>query len=203
MRVYTEADFPTAWATTQNNLGNAYADLPAEDGDQSSRRAIACYEAALRVWTEADFPTKWATTQNNLGAAYAVLPTGDRDQNLRRAIACYEAALRVYTEADFPTKWAMIQNNLSTAQDCLRKRNEILREVVQMVRDQIGPVADFKHAVIVERLPKTRSGKILRGTMQKIADHQAHTTPATIDDPAILSEVTEALGKISLKNLLG
>ena len=74
-----------------------------------------------------------------------------------------------------------------------RPHDEIIKEVVQMVRQQIGPVADFKRAVVVERLPKTRSGKVLRGTMQKICDHQEYTTPATIDDPAILTEITEAL----------
>jgi propionyl-CoA synthetase len=62
-----------------------------------------------------------------------------------------------------------------------------------MVRDRIGPVAAFKHAIVVERLPKTRSGKILRSTMQKIADDQPYNMPATIDDPAILGEIGKAL----------
>ena len=74
-----------------------------------------------------------------------------------------------------------------------RPHEEIVKEVVQLVREQIGPVADFKRAVVVERLPKTRSGKILRGTMQKIADNQDYKTPATIDDPGILPEIAEAL----------
>ena len=70
---------------------------------------------------------------------------------------------------------------------------EVEREVVAMVRDRIGPVAAFKSAAVVKRLPKTRSGKILRGTMQKIADGLDYKLPATIDDPAILPEITEAL----------
>jgi len=70
---------------------------------------------------------------------------------------------------------------------------EIEKEVVQLVRDQIGPVAAFKLAVTVPRLPKTRSGKILRGTMQKIADGESWKMPATIDDPAILDEIKDAL----------
>ncbi len=70
---------------------------------------------------------------------------------------------------------------------------EIVREVVAMVRDRIGPVAAFKQAVVVARLPKTRSGKILRGTMQKIADRQPWRMPATIDDPAVLDEIAAAL----------
>ncbi|MBL8588501.1 MAG: propionyl-CoA synthetase [Methylobacteriaceae bacterium] len=70
---------------------------------------------------------------------------------------------------------------------------EIEKEIVKLVRDKIGPVAAFKIAITVGRLPKTRSGKILRGTMKKIADHDPWTTPATIDDPAILEEIEAAL----------
>jgi propionyl-CoA synthetase len=69
----------------------------------------------------------------------------------------------------------------------------IERECVGLVRDQIGPVAAFKTAITVNRLPKTRSGKILRGTMKKIADGDPWTMPATIDDPAILEEIARAL----------
>ena len=74
-----------------------------------------------------------------------------------------------------------------------RPHEEIVKEVVQMVREQIGAVAAFKTATVVDRLPKTRSGKILRATMRKIADGEQYTTPATIDDPAILGEVGDAL----------
>ena len=77
-----------------------------------------------------------------------------------------------------------------------REDNEIAAEVVQLVRDKIGPVAAFKTATVVERLPKTRSGKILRGTMQKIANGEEYKTPATIDDPAILDEIAEALNRV-------
>src|SRR3989454_12855284 len=71
---------------------------------------------------------------------------------------------------------------------------EIVRELVEKVREQIGPVAAFKTALVVKCLPKTRSGKILRGTMKKIADGQEYSAPATIDDPVILAEITEELG---------
>jgi len=77
-----------------------------------------------------------------------------------------------------------------------RDHAHICKEVVQMVRDRIGPVAAFRTATVVKRLPKTRSGKILRGTMQKIADGQDYKLPATIDDPAILPEIAEALGGV-------
>ncbi|NWF92253.1 MAG: propionyl-CoA synthetase [Syntrophaceae bacterium] len=74
-----------------------------------------------------------------------------------------------------------------------RNDGEIVKELVQMVRDQIGAVASFKEVVVVARLPKTRSGKILRGTMRKIADGESYTVPSTIDDPLILKEIEEAL----------
>ena len=64
------------------------------------------------------------------------------------------------------------------------------------VREQIGPVAAFKLVAAVERLPKTRSGKILRGTMKAIADGREYKIPATIDDPAILAEVESALQRL-------
>jgi len=68
-------------------------------------------------------------------------------------------------------------------------KKEIITECVKMVRDKVGPVAAFKLAIIVKRLPKTRSGKILRGTVRKIADNEPYKMPATIDDPAILDEI--------------
>jgi propionyl-CoA synthetase len=74
------------------------------------------------------------------------------------------------------------------------KDNEtISKECIQLVRDKVGPVAAFKIAIVVKRLPKTRSGKVLRGTMRKIADKEDYKMPATIDDPAILDEIKESL----------
>ena len=76
------------------------------------------------------------------------------------------------------------------------KGNEIIsKECIQMVRDKIGPVAAFKVVIVIKRLPKTRSGKILRGTVRKIADKEEYKMPATIDDPKILSEIKEDLIK--------
>jgi propionyl-CoA synthetase len=77
-----------------------------------------------------------------------------------------------------------------------RKHEDITTELVSMVRERIGPVAAFKTATVVDRLPKTRSGKILRGTIRKIADGETWTTPATIDDPAILDEIGTALSDL-------
>jgi propionyl-CoA synthetase len=77
-----------------------------------------------------------------------------------------------------------------------RPQEDIVAEAVQLVRDRIGPVASFKKAVVVGGLPKTRSGKILRGTMRRVADGAPYSLPATIDDPEILEEITKALGSI-------
>jgi hypothetical protein len=74
-----------------------------------------------------------------------------------------------------------------------RDPKEIEAEVVKLVRDEIGPVAAFKNVMTVKRLPKTRSGKILRGTMRAIADGESYNMPATIDDPVILAEITDVL----------
>ena len=77
--------------------------------------------------------------------------------------------------------------------DVKKDPNLIVRDLVGMVRDQIGAIACFKEAVVVKRLPKTRSGKILRGTMRRMADREPFRVPPTIDDPATLKEIEEAL----------
>lgn len=84
---------------------------------------------------------------------------------------------------------------------CLKRgiqtsNEQVIREIVTLVRDRIGPVAAFRNACVVDRLPKTRSGKILRGMMVKIANGEDVAAPATIDDPAILEEIAAALGQI-------
>ncbi|MDT8448540.1 MAG: propionyl-CoA synthetase [Wenzhouxiangellaceae bacterium] len=70
---------------------------------------------------------------------------------------------------------------------------QVCQELVALVRDELGPVAAFKRVTVVERLPKTRSGKVLRATMRKMADGEEYAPPATIDDPAILDEISDRL----------
>ncbi len=82
-----------------------------------------------------------------------------------------------------------------------RSESEIVPELVQTVRDQLGPVASFKIAAVVDRLPKTRSGKVLRGTMRRIADGEPYAVPATIDDHAILDEIEQTLAELGLPRL--
>jgi len=76
-----------------------------------------------------------------------------------------------------------------------KKHEDISKECIQMIREKVGPVAAFKTAIVIKRLPKTRSGKILRGTVRKIADNEPYKMPATIDDPAILDEIKADLKK--------
>ncbi len=76
---------------------------------------------------------------------------------------------------------------------CNRNFDDVEAEVVSLVRKQVGAVASFKHAVVVSRLPKTRSGKILRGTLRSIANHEKYVIPATIEDPAALEEAEKVI----------
>ena len=93
-------------------------------------------------------------------------------------------------KGELPLGLAVLKSGVS------RDHSEIIAELIALVRKKIGPVAAFKQAIIIERLPKTRSGKILRGTMRNIADSKAFKIPATIDDPAILDEIKAALKTI-------
>ncbi len=92
-----------------------------------------------------------------------------------------------------PLKGQLPMGFLCLNADCTKPDDAIVREAVTLVREHIGPVAAFRHAIVVQRLPKTRSGKILRRTMAAIADGEKPVVPATIDDPAILDEIREAL----------
>ena len=77
-----------------------------------------------------------------------------------------------------------------------RPHAEIVAELIGMVRERIGPVASFKVAVVVKRLPKTRSGKIVRGTIKRIIDGVEYNVPPTIDDPVTLDEITADMAAI-------
>ena len=100
---------------------------------------------------------------------------------------CAVIGIRDELKGEVPCGFAVLKAGIN------RPPTEIEQEIVALVREKIGPVAAFKLAVVVARLPKTRSGKILRGTMKKIADQDSWTMPATIDDPVILDEIGGAL----------
>jgi propionyl-CoA synthetase len=131
-----------------------------------------------------------ARTDDIINVAGHRLSTGGMEEVLSDHPDVAECAvLGVYDKLKGQTPIGFLVLNAGVDRD----HNEIIKEVIQMVRDRIGPVASFKTATVVKRLPKTRSGKILRGTIQKIADNKEWKMPATIDDPATLKEMEEAL----------
>ncbi|MEL7027427.1 MAG: AMP-binding protein, partial [Pseudomonadota bacterium] len=134
-----------------------------------------------------------ARTDDVINVAGHRLSTGAMEEVLaghRDVAECAVVGVTDELKGQLPVGFVCLNNG------CDRSETDIVPELVSLVRDQIGPVAAFKHAVLVDRLPKTRSGKILRGTMVKIADGAEYKMPATIDDPAILEEIGDALKRI-------
>jgi propionyl-CoA synthetase len=117
------------------------------------------------------------------------LSTGRMEEVVAKHPDVAECAVIGSTEG-FPIGFVVLKS------DVTRDPNMIIKELLQMVRDQIGTFASFKQAAIVKRLPKTRSGKILRGTMRKIVDGKKYNIPSTIDDPIILKEIEKAVKAI-------
>ncbi|WP_134726515.1 propionyl-CoA synthetase [Paracoccus luteus] len=131
-----------------------------------------------------------ARTDDVINVAGHRLSTGAMEEVLAAHPAVAECAVIGVADSlkgQMPLGFLCLKRGVSQSPD------EVQKEVVRMVRDRIGPVAAFKTAVVVDRLPKTRSGKILRATMAKIADGQDFKTPATIDDPAVLDEIGAVL----------
>jgi len=138
-----------------------------------------------------------ARTDDVINVAGHRLSTGGMEEVLARhpdVAECAVVGVADSFKGQLPVGFLVLKAGVTKSDD------EIVKDVVQMVREQIGPVAAFKTATVVERLPKTRSGKILRGTMQKIADNQEWRMPATIDDPVILDEIKTALEGIGYAN---
>ncbi|MFW2588729.1 propionate-CoA ligase PrpE [Sagittula sp. SSi028] len=131
-----------------------------------------------------------ARTDDVINVAGHRLSTGAMEEVLSSHADVAECAVIGVTD---PLKGQLPLGFLCLNAGCNRPHAEVVQECVSLVRDQIGPVAAFKLACVVDRLPKTRSGKILRATMVKIADNAEFKMPATIDDPAILDEVRAAL----------
>jgi propionyl-CoA synthetase len=129
-------------------------------------------------------------TDDIINVAGHRLSTGGMEEVLASHTAVAECAVigvRDELKGEVPCGFVVLKSGVSQAP------NEVERELVALMREKIGPVAAFKLAITVGRLPKTRSGKILRGTMKRIADGETWSMPATIDDPAILDEIAEAL----------
>ena len=131
-----------------------------------------------------------ARTDDVINVAGHRLSTGAMEEVLSSHPAVAECAVVGISDSlkgQAPLGFLVLKRGMDDQTDTVRK------DVVRMVRDQIGPVAAFKEAVVVDRLPKTRSGKILRATMVKIADGEEFRMPATIEDPAVLDEIRTAL----------
>lgn len=129
-------------------------------------------------------------TDDVINVAGHRLSTGQMEEVLTSHADIAECAVfGVHDELKGQTPLALLILNAGVD----REAGEIEKEVIAMVREKIGPVAVFKRALVVKRLPKTRSGKILRATLQKIANGEPYKTPATIDDPTILEEIKQQL----------
>ncbi|KUG20173.1 acetyl-coenzyme a synthetase [hydrocarbon metagenome] len=103
---------------------------------------------------------------------------------------CAVAGVADHIKGEIPVGFIVLKANAGQNGDA------IVTDLIRLVREKIGPITTFKVAVIVARLPKTRSGKVLRGTIKKIADGTPYRVPATIDDPAVLAEIAGALAKL-------
>jgi propionyl-CoA synthetase len=149
------------------------------------------YKTADAGFVDADgYVHVMCRTDDIINVAGHRLSTGGMEQVLaahQDVAECAVIGVKDELKGEVPCGFIVLKSGVN------RPNADIEREVVQMVREQIGPVASFKLAVTVARLPKTRSGKVLRGTMKKIADAQPWTMPATIDDPAALEEIGAAL----------
>ena len=131
-----------------------------------------------------------ARTDDIINVAGHRLSTGQMEEVLSRHPAVAECAVIGVADdlkGELPLGLLVLKAGVTLS------HAEVVKQVVAAVRDTIGPVAAFKDAVVVQRLPKTRSGKILRGTMKKIAEGRPAPVPATIEDPAVLDEIRAVL----------
>jgi propionyl-CoA synthetase len=171
--------FPTLWNNAERFKKSYLADFP------------GYYTTSDAGYMDADgYAYVMARTDDVINVAGHRLSTGQMEEVVARHKDVAECAVLGVQDAlkgQSPVGFIVLNAGVN------RPDAEIEREVVQLVRDTIGPVAAFKTVMVVKRLPKTRSGKILRGTMRSIADGEAYKMPATIDDPVILDEITIAL----------
>jgi propionyl-CoA synthetase len=174
--------FPTLWNAEQRYLESYMNNFPGyyETGDAG-------------MIDDKGYVYVMARTDDIINVAGHRLSTGAMEEVLAahpEVAECAVIGVADSLKGQLPVGFLVLSAGAGTSQD------EVVGEVVRMVRERIGPVAAFKSAIVIKRLPKTRSGKILRATMRKIADSEAFKVPATIDDPAILDEIAEALQSI-------
>jgi propionyl-CoA synthetase len=200
MDVLDDAGHPAG----RNVLGNIVVKLPLPPGclptlwhaDDRFRQAYldefpGYYKTADAGYIDEDgYLFIMARTDDIINVAGHRLSTGAMEEVIAEhpeVAECAVIGIADPTKGQVPCGFIVLNAGVS------RASADIEKEVMLLVREKIGPVAAFKTVVTIKRLPKTRSGKILRGTMQKIADREEWAMPATIDDPAILEEITAAL----------
>jgi len=170
------ACLPTLWGNDERFRASYLADLP------------GYYTTSDAGYVDADgYVYVMARTDDVINVAGHRLSTGQMEEVVAKHKDVAECAVVGVADAmkgQIPTGFIVLNAGVN------RPAEEVESEVVRLVREEIGPVAAFKTVMTVKRLPKTRSGKILRGTMRQMADGEPWTTPATIDDPAILDEIT-------------
>lgn len=171
--------FPTLWKNNEGFVESYLSEFP------------GYYETADAGFIDEDgYVSVMSRTDDIINVAGHRLSTGGMEEVLAEhpdVAECAVLGVGDYLRGQVPVGFVVLKSGAST------EHEEIKRDVIQMVRDRIGPIASFKTVMVVERLPKTRSGKILRGTIQKIADNKEYRMPATIDDPATLDGIEKAL----------
>jgi len=172
-------NFPTLWQQDKRFKESYLAEFP------------GYYKTADAGYKDDDgYLYVMSRTDDIINVAGHRLSTGGMEEVLashKDVAECAVLGIKDDLKGEVPCGFIVLKTGVS------RPPEEIEKEIVALVREKIGPVAAFKIAITVARLPKTRSGKILRGTMKKIADGESWTMPATIDDPMILDEIGKAL----------
>jgi len=173
------ACLPTLWQQDERFKESYLAEFP------------GCYKTADAGFKDEDgYLFIMGRTDDIINVAGHRLSTGGMEEVLAShpdVAECAVIGMKDELKGEVPCGFIVLKSGVN------RPPTEIEAEIVALVREKIGPVASFRIAITVARLPKTRSGKILRGTMKKIADCEPWTMPATIDDPAILDEIGGAL----------
>ncbi len=173
------SSFPTLWNAHDRYMSAYFNNFP------------GYYETADAGYIDEDgYVYVMARTDDIINVAGHRLSTGAMEEVLashQDVAECAVVGVQDDLKGQAPIGFLVLSSGVN------RPHEEIQAECVALVRQKIGPVAAFKTAIVVDRLPKTRSGKVLRGAMQKIADSQTFKMPATIDDPEILEEIENAL----------
>src|SRR5262249_15478719 len=188
-------------------IGNIVIKLPLPPGclptlwnnDEGFQRSYLSRYSGYYLTSDAGYKDEdgylWvmSRTDDIINVAGHRLSTGGMEEVLASHPAVAECAVVGVSDeikGEIPVGFVVLRAGVEQGDD------QIVADLVALVRDKIGPVASFKVAAVVKRLPKTRSGKIVRGTIKRIADGNEYRVPATIDDPLTLDEITEALAAL-------